>query len=165
MPRSARSSGTSSRSQTAKIPCGVTVSERLAAARSVIRTGAGPRQVGVAHRGGVGDEQLAHLRVAQRLPDGLGALDEKPPRPVAAGAAQQLAGCDHARGAFRAGRFDLGLARCGQAAEPFAGWVGRFALATSTSAANAAASVTAMSASTLRSTSTPAALRPCMKRL
>ena len=39
---SARSSGTSSRSQTAKMPCGVTVSERLAAARSVIRTtGAG----------------------------------------------------------------------------------------------------------------------------
>ena len=115
--------------------------------------------------GGVGDEQLAHPRVPQCLPDGLCALDEKPPRPVTACAAQQLAGCDDARGAFRAGRFDLGLARCGQAAESFAGWAGRFALATSTSAANAASSVTAMSARTLRSTSTPAALRPWTKRL
>ena len=122
----------------------------------------------MARRGGVGDEQLAHPGVPQRLPDGLGALDEKPPRPVAARAAQQLAGCDHARGAFRAGRFDLrgrALAGGGQAAESFAGWAGRFALATSTSAVNAASSVTAMSASTLRSTSTPAALRPWTKRL
>jgi hypothetical protein len=46
--------------------------------------------------------------VPQRLADGLCALDEKPPRPVAACPAQQLAGCDDAGGAFRAGR--LGFA-------------------------------------------------------
>ena len=42
---------------------------------------------------------------------------------------------------------------------------GRAALATSTSATNAGASLTARSARILRSTSTPAALRPWMKRL
>ena len=125
-------------------------------------------QVGVPRRGGFGDEQLAHPPVPQRLPHGLGALDEEPPRPVAPRAAQQLASCDDARGTLRAGRFDLR----GQAADSFSGesfsadsFAGRFALATSTSAANAASSVTAMSASTLRSTSTPAALRPWTKRL
>ena len=128
------------------MPCGVTVSERLA------------EQLRVAGRGDVGDEQLAHAPVPLRLPDGLGALHEEPPRLVAPRAAEQLAGCDDACGTLRAGRFDLG----GQAADSFAG---RFALATSTSAANAASSVTAMSASTLRSTSTPAALRPWTKRL
>jgi len=46
--------------------------------------------------------------VPQRLAHGLCALDEKPPRPVAACPAQQLAGCDDAGGAFRAGR--LGFA-------------------------------------------------------
>jgi hypothetical protein len=119
----------------------------------------------------VGDEQLVHHAIAQSLPDGLGTLDEEPPRPVAARAAQQLAGCDDAGGAFGAGRVGIGRRGAGtlagrvQAAESFAGWAGTFALATSTSAANAVSSVTAMSASTLRSTSTPAALRPWMNRL
>ena len=57
---------------------------------------------------------------------------------------------------------------CPWAARPqaaVASAAGAFALATSTRAANAAGSVTARSARILRSTSTPAALRPEMKRL
>src|SRR5690606_1475733 len=126
------------------------------------RVRGGRDQVGVPVGGRVGDEQLAHPGVPDRLADGLGALHEEPPGPIAARAAQQLAGCDDARGAFGAGRFGVRRART-QAALPF--WAGTLARASSTSAVNAAESLTAISARFLRSTSTPAALRPWMKRL
>ena len=51
------------------------------------------------------DSQIAYGGGGECLADGLGALDEEPPGPIAARAAQQLACCDHARGALGAGRF------------------------------------------------------------
>ena len=79
-------------------------------------------QLGVPVGGRRRHEQLVHSMIAERgrgerLADGLGALDEEPPGPIAARAAQQLACCDHARGALGAGRF-LVVNRSAQAAVP-----------------------------------------------
>jgi hypothetical protein len=128
------------------------------------------QQLGEPLCGRGGDEQLVHGAVAgERLADRLGALDEEPPGPIAARASQQLAGCNDARGALGAGRCRMGCGDGAQAAVPsWAGravWAGALAFATSTSAANAAGSLTASSARILRSTWTSAALRPWMKRL
>jgi hypothetical protein len=106
------------------------------------------------------DEQLTHPRVADGLTDRLRPLHEEPPGPIAPRPAQQLAGCDDAGGAVGAGRVGL---NCDQAALPF--WEGTLARASSTSAVKAAGSLMAISDRFLRSTSTPAILRPWMKRL
>ena len=98
------------------MPCGVTVSESVCRSPvgdrrdpHAVRAGGGD-QLGVAVGGRRRHEQLVDSQIAyggggERLADGLGALDEEPPGPIAARAAQQLACCDHARGALGAGRF------------------------------------------------------------
>ncbi len=117
--------------------------------------------------GGVlGEVEVAHplRRVAHGLPHALRPLDEElavaqtrrtpgqpldHPHPIGSGIGQQVRAFGHeerqAAGALTSS--------------------GRLALATTTSCAKAAASFTASSASMRRSTSTPAALRPWMKRL
>jgi hypothetical protein len=136
----------------------------------------------VSKAGGGGQEQLVHppagvapaghRELTERLPDRLCPLDEEPPGPIAAGAAEQLAGCHHARRAFGSGRCVGRAGTAGrveaQAAVPsFAdpSFAGTLALATSTRAAKAVGSLIAISERTLRSTSTPAIFRPWMKRL
>ena len=125
-------------------------------------------EVGVARQRVGGDEQLVDRPAAQGLPDGLRPLHEEPPGPFAPRAAQQLACCRPRAGCARCRAVSASVPCRGdraQAASCSAAWAGTFAFATSTSAANAAGSLTASSARILRSTSTPAALRPWMNRL
>ncbi len=69
------------------------------------RVRGGGDQLGVPVGGRGRDEQLAHPAAYRtRLADRLRPLHEEPPGPIAPRAAQQLAGCDDARGAFGAGR-------------------------------------------------------------
>ena len=88
----------------------------------LLRAG-GSDQLGVPVSGRRRHEQLVHSQIAyggggERLADGLGALDEEPPGPIAARAAQQLACCDHARGALGTGRLPGFVHRSAQAAVP-----------------------------------------------
>jgi len=123
-----------------------------------VARGRGPEQVGLPVGRGGGDEQLADgvRRRVEDFRDGMRTFDQKRAsgRPLLP--AQELSGGRDAR--------VLRRRDCGQAAdsEPL---TGRAARAVSTSAANAGASDTASSARFLRSTSTPAAFRPWMKRL
>ena len=99
---------------------------------------------------------------AQRCLDEVGSLGEKASGAAAADVAMQFDRRDHAGRTF--GERPIGVA---QAASPDGALTssGSAALATSTSAVNAAGSLTAISARFLRSTSTPAALRPWISRL
>ena len=123
---------------------------------------------------GVGEEEVVHPAVltragavlgpGQRVPHGAQALDEETPGLETRRAPQQLAGCYDARRAFGE--------ELAQAASSFFAFLspaflslGTAARATSTSAVNAAGSEMAISERFLRSTSTPASLRPCMNRL
>jgi hypothetical protein len=123
-------------------------------------------------RGGAfGHEQLVHRAavfegVCQRGFDRVRSLGEEPPRLLALGTAGELARSNNPGRPFGE-RSRPGLrkgAAAGQA-DFFSSPVFTLALASSASAANAAASLTARSARILRSTSTPAALRPWMNRL
>ncbi|MCU1686300.1 MAG: hypothetical protein JWQ81_7039 [Amycolatopsis sp.] len=98
--------------------------------------------------------------------DGVRALGEKPARLVPFGAAGQLARGNNPGGPLGE-RIRPGLReryRPDQA-DFFSSPVCTFAFASSASAVNAAASLTARSARILRSTSTPAIFRPWMNRL
>ena len=119
-------------------------------------------RVAVGH--GVGEEEVVHMPGAalgpgQRVPHRAHALDEETPGLETRRAPQQLAGCYDARRAFGE--------ELAQAASSFFASLsdGTAARATSTSAVNAAGSEMAISERFLRSTSTPASLRPCMNRL
>jgi len=113
----------------------------------------------------VGDEDVAHpMCGAQRLGHPANAFDQESACGDALLAKSQLA-----RGGdplVVRGGDGLSIA-LGQAADSLAGagCAGTALRATSTSALNAAGSLTASSARFLRSTSTPAALRPWTKRL
>jgi hypothetical protein len=102
-----------------------------------------------------------HLPVPQSFPDCLGALGEEPAGAVTARPLRQVPGSDNPG---RALREELRRPGPGVLAQAFS-WAGTFARETSTSAVNAAGSLTASSARILRSTSTPATFRPWMKRL
>ena len=119
-------------------------------------------RVAVGH--GVGEEEVVHLPVAasgpgQRVPHRAHALDEETP------------GLERAarRSSLRAAttRGVRSVRSSAQAASSFVAFLsaGTAARATSTSAVNAAGSEMAISERFLRSTSTPASLRPCMNRL
>ena len=124
-----------------------------------------------------GHEQLGEPGIrGERLGDRLRALDEEGAVALAQGPLSQLAGRPQPGradpGLIRAGRDGHARARLrrrpGQAARAWSARPvvsGSAFLATSTRAANAAASATASSASIRRSTSTPAALSPCTNRL
>ena len=110
------------------------------------------------HRG-FGRENLGYQSAPQRCLDEIGSLGEKACGAASSDVAVQL---DRRRHPVRA----LGE-RVAQAASPDGALTssGSAALATSTSAVKAAGSLTAISARFLRSTSTPAALRPWISRL
>ncbi len=112
---------------------------------------------------GFGREHLVYPAVPQRLTDGLRTLGQEPARFLALRTPRQAARSN-----------DPGCPVCEQgipgsgvlgAQADFFTSDGRFCFATSASEVNAAASFTASSARILRSTSTPAALMPWMKRL
>ena len=118
------------------------------------------QQRAVALRGGlVGGEHLVDQAAPRRRLDQVRALDEEAPSTTTPGVALQFNRSHHPGGSFSE-------CRC-QAASPEGALTssGSAALATSTSAVNAAGSLTAISARFLRSTSTPAALRPWISRL
>ena len=106
---------------------------------------------------GFGDEDLDDEPAPQRRLDEVRPLGEEAFGTAPTGVAMQLDRCRHPVGA---------LGEC-QAASPDGALTssGSAPLATSTSAVNAAGSLTAISARFLRSTSTPAALRPWISRL
>ena len=144
---------------TATSPTGVTVSDNAFAARSVTTcTGASPSSRPEPGQRGFGDEDLDDEPTPQRRLDEVGPLGEEACGTAPSDVALQLDRCRHPVGA-------LGE-RC-QAASPDGAFTssGSAALATSTSAVNAAGSLMAISARFLRSTSTPAALRPWISRL
>ena len=109
---------------------------------------------------GFGDEDLDHEVAPQRGLDEVGALGEEACGTAPSDVAVQLDRCRHPVGALgerqaaSPDRVDGALTSSGSAP-----------LATSTSAVNAAGSLTAISARFLRSTSTPAAFRPWIRRL
>ena len=113
----------------------------------------------MALRCGFSGEHLVDESSTRGGPDKIGPFSKKAPRMTPPGVALQFYCSDHPGGSF-------GQCRR-QAASPAGALTssGKAALATSTRAANAAASVMAMSARFLRSTSTPAALRPWINRL
>ena len=111
-------------------------------------------QLGEPGGGGRVDVEVGDDTGAQGLANGLRALDEEEPGRLTLLAALETTGPRT--------RSDQGVPQAAVVAGTSAGAA---ALATATSAANAGASDTASSARILRSTSTPAVLRPEMKRL
>ena len=123
------------------------------------------QQVPLAVGHGVGDEEVDDrarigLGPGEGVVRGPHPLDEEAAGVLARRAPQQLAGCRDARGA-------LGeqFAQAASSAEAPFGTSATAARAVSTSAVKTVGSETAISARTLRSTSTPASFRPCMNRL
>ena len=105
----------------------------------------------------LGDEHLGDESAPQRGLDEVGSLGEEACGAASSDVAVQLDRCRHpgrALGERQAASPDGALTSSGSAP-----------LATSTSAVKAAGSLTAISARFLRSTSTPAALRPWISRL
>ena len=91
----------------------------------------------------------------------VGSLDEEACGAAATDVSVELDRCRHTGGALR----EQGQAASSEVVAGAFTSAGSAALATSTSAVNAAASLTAISARFLRSTSTPATLRPWISRL
>ncbi len=126
-------------------------------------------------RSSLSEEQFPDRSERQRLPHGLGTLDEEAPGPLAVSPSQQPTRCADPGGPLGAQTAPgslLGWMCSAQAASPSCGvgalaprLAGRCALATSTRAVNAVGSETASSARFLRSTSTSAIRRPWMSRL
>ena len=137
------------------------MSDSAFAARSVTRWTGTPASIGAKRLdGGFGGEDFDHESAPQRRLDEVGSLGEEARGTAPSDVALQFDRCRHAVGA-------LGERQAPQAASPDGAFTssGSAALATSTSAVNAAGSLTAISARFLRSTSTPAALRPWIRRL
>jgi hypothetical protein len=103
-----------------------------------------------------------HLAVTQRLTDRLRAFGEEPAGAFTARSLRQVPRSSNPGRPLSEELVRPGLP--GVLAQAFS-CAGTFARETSTSAVNAAGSLTASSARILRSTSTPATFRPWMKRL